>query len=87
MEHARDAEEAEVSIELVRRCVRCVREVVVEALGVEAGDLVVLTAVVGDQFAASLLECGEVGWPCSDVGRVESFGYGGVVDVEGRWVP
>ena len=63
------------------------REVFVEARSVEAGDLVVLSAVVGDDFAAAITVCGEVGRPCSNIGGVEGFGNGGIMDGEGGSVP
>lgn len=87
MEHAWDTEEAEEHIELNRSCVRSAGEVVVEALCVEAGDLVVLSAVKENHLAAFVLEIGKVVGPCSDVGRVERFGYSGIVDIEGGCVP
>ena len=87
MEHARDAEEAEEDVELAGGGLHAVGEVLVKSLGVETGDLVVLPAVVGDDFAAGVAIGGEVGGPGSDVGRVEGVGDGGVVDGEGRSVP
>lgn len=87
MEHARDAEEAEEGIERVGRCRRPAREVVVEAFGVVAGDLVVLTAVVEEHLAAPGAEPAEAVGPGADVGGVEGLGFGGVVDVEGGRVP
>lgn len=62
-------------------------EVVVESLGVETGDLVVLPAVVADDFAACVAVGGEIGGPGPDVGGVEGVGDGGVVDCEGGSVP
>lgn len=59
----------------------------VELAGVETGVLVVLPAVVANDFAACMTICGEVGWPCSDVGGVESVSDSGVVDGEGGSVP
>lgn len=63
------------------------REVVVEALGVEAGDLVVLAAVVGEDLAAATAETVQVGGPGADVGGVERVGDGGVVRGEEGGVP
>ena len=87
MEHARDAEEAEEGIQRVGRCGRPARQVVVEAFGVVAGDLVVLTAVVEEHLAAPVAEPAEAVGPGADVGGVEGLGFGGVVDVEGGRVP
>lgn len=87
MEHARDAEEAEKGVEVARGGLHAVRQVLVEALGVEAGDLVVLPAVVGEEFAAGGAVGGEVRGPGADVGRVEGVGEGGVVQGEGGGVP
>lgn len=63
------------------------REVVVETLCVEAGDLVVLAAVVGKELAAATLEAVQVGGPGADVGGVERVGDGGVVGGEEGGVP
>lgn len=87
VEHARDAEEAEEGIQRVGRCGRPARQVVVEAFGVVAGDLVVLTAVVEEHLAAPVAEPAEAVGPGADVGGVEGLGFGGVVDVEGGRVP
>lgn len=87
VEHACDAEEAKEGVEVGRGSLHAVGEVMVEALGVEAGDLVVLAAVVAEDFAAGVTVGGEVGGPGSDVGGVEGVGDGGVVDGEGGGVP
>lgn len=87
MEHAGNAKKAEEIIEGAWRSVHAVGEVIVESLGVETGDLVVLPAVIADDFAACIAICGEVGGPCSNVGGVEDVGDGGIVDGEGGCVP
>ena len=87
VEHAGDAEEAQESVEVVGGGLHAVGKVTVESLGVEASDLVVLSTVVSDDFAAGITICGEVGRPCSNIGGVEGFGDGGVMDGEGGSVP
>lgn len=62
-------------------------ETVVKAFGVEDGDLVVLGAVVGEDFAAFLVEGEEGGGPGADVGGVEGLRGCGVVRGEGGGVP
>ena len=59
----------------------------VETLGVEAGDLIVLPAVIDDYFTASGSKVGEIRRPCAYIGGVEGFGYGGVVGGECGGVP
>ena len=59
----------------------------VEAFGVEAGDLIILAPVIDEHLAASIAVRGEAMRPCSDVGRVQRFGYGSVVDIEAGGVP
>ena len=44
--------------------------------------MIVLLAMVDEHFAACVLEVGEGAGPGADVGGVESFGDGGIVDVE-----
>ena len=56
---------------------------IVEAIGIETGDLVILLAVVGDDFTAGGLECRERGGPGTNVGRVEGFSDGGIMDCKG----
>ena len=87
MEHARDAEEAQERVQLGRGRRHAGREVAVEALRVEARDLVVLPAVVADDLAGRAAEAGEVAGPGADVVGVQGFGDSGVVDGESRRVP
>ena len=59
----------------------------VEALGVEACDLVVLPAMIDDHFTAFVTKFGEIRGPCAYIGGVEGFSYGGVVGGECGGVP
>lgn len=70
VKHAGYAEEAEVVVQLLVRA----RHVVPEARRVEAGDLVVLPAVVGDDLAAACFEWRESLRVGSDVEWVEVVG-------------
>lgn len=87
MVHAGNPEEAKPAVELAVRLAHADGETVVEGFGVEAGDLVVGSAVVGDYLAAGMLEGGEGSGPCTDVGRIERFGGGSVCGAEGGWLP
>ena len=55
---------------------------IVETLTVEACDLIVLQPVIDEHFAACISVIRKGTGPGADVGGVESFGDGGVVDVE-----
>ena len=59
----------------------------VEALGIKAGDLIILTAVVDNCLTAFVAKFGEIRRPCTYVGGVEGFGYDGVVRGECGGVP
>ena len=56
---------------------------IVEAVGIETGDLVILLTMVGNDFTAGGLERRERGGPSTNVGRVEGFGDGGIMDCKG----
>ena len=87
VKHAGDTEEAKEVIQLIRSGLRCAWKEVVESLRVEASDLVVLTAVEEENFAAVFLESSKVVGPGSDVGGIERLGYGGIVDIERGCIP
>ena len=82
MEHSRYAKEADEVVELGRGRLHAARKVVVESFGVEAGDLIILTAMIRDEFTAGGLESGEIAGPCSDVRWVELLGRGSVLERE-----
>ena len=87
MEHARDAKEAEKVIELVRWHLCGEGEVVVKAFSVEAGDFLVLEAVVEKHFAVTILEMGEAGGPGADIRGVKGLGKSGGANGEGGGIP
>lgn len=66
--HARDAEEAVPRVQRRRAAVS--GQALVEALAVEAGDLLVLPAVVHDGLAAARLEAPQRRWVGANVARV-----------------
>ena len=43
--------------------------------------------MVANDFSAGGLECRERGGPSTNVGRIETFSDGGIMDCKGRGVP
>ena len=62
-------------------------EILIEARSVETGDLVVLAAMVCDDFTACFAEVGEGTRPSANVGRIERIRKGGGCHGKGRSVP
>lgn len=87
MEHTWNAEEAEERIQVLRGGLHALKKVLIEALGVETSDSLVLEAVVGYHFSSSVFEGGKGAWPSTNVCGVELFGDGGVVEIEGGRIP
>ena len=87
MKHARNAKEAEESIHVVGRSLHPPQEVLVESVGIEAGDLVILLPMIGDDLPASGAKRRERRRPRADVRRVQRFCGCGGRDGECGWVP
>ncbi|KAL9576783.1 MAG: hypothetical protein Q9212_006820 [Teloschistes hypoglaucus] len=87
MGHTWSAEEAEECIEVLRGGLHALKKVLIEALGIETSDFLVLEAVVGYQFSSPVFEGGKSAWPSTNICGVEVVSDGGVVKVEGGCIP
>ncbi|KAL8765203.1 MAG: hypothetical protein Q9194_006650 [Teloschistes cf. exilis] len=87
MEHAWNAEEAEERIQVLRGGFHALKKVLIEALGVETSDFLVLEAVVGYHFPSPDFEGGKGAWPSTNICGVAVVSDGGVVKVEGGCIP
>lgn len=87
MAHPRHTEEAQEAIHGRGGQPHGNGQVIVEALGIEAGDFLVLLAMVEDDFPAPAAERGQIARPGADGAWVPRVGDVGVVDGEAGGVP
>lgn len=78
----------EIADPCVHRSVRAATaQLLVEAVGVERGDLIVLLAVVHEQFSAAAFELRQRGGKCADIPWIQLLRGTHVVEAEGGCVP